>query len=98
MGFALYNRLTEVDVDGSLIPELAEGWEASTDASEWTFKIRNAEFHDGSKITAADVIASINHHRGEESKSAAKPIVTPIVDLVAVGDDAQRWGRGRRRV
>ena len=91
MGFALYNRLTEVDVDGSLIPELAEGWEASSDASEWTFKIRNAEFHDGSKITASDVIASINHHRGEDSQSAAKPIVTPIKDLAAVGDDAVKF-------
>ena len=91
MGFALYNRLTEVDVDGSLIPELAEGWEASADASEWTFKLRNAEFHDGSKITAADVIASINHHRGEDSKSAAKPIVTPITALDAVGDDAVKF-------
>ena len=91
LGFALYNRLTEVDTDGSLIPELAEGWEASSDASEWTFKIRNAEFHDGSKVTAADVIASLNHHRGEESQSAAKPIVTPIKEMEAVGTDAVKF-------
>ncbi|MGD1925272.1 MAG: ABC transporter substrate-binding protein [Paracoccaceae bacterium] len=91
LGFALYNRLTEVDTDGSLIPELAESWEASPDASEWTFKVRNAEFHDGSKVTAADVIASINHHRGEDSQSAAKPIVTPIKDLAAVGNDAVKF-------
>ena len=88
IGFGIYNRLTEVGTDGSLVPELAESWEASSDASEWTFKIRTAEFHDGSPVTAADVIASINHHRGEDSQSAAKPIVTPIKDLTAVGDDA----------
>lgn len=91
LGFALYNRLTEVDTDGSLIPELAEGWEASADASEWTFKIRDAEFHDGTKVTAADVIASMNHHRGEDSKSAAKPIVAPIIGMTAVGTDAVKF-------
>jgi len=85
------NYLTEVAADGSVRGELAEDWEASEDASEWTFKLRKATFHDGRPITAKDVIASINHHRGEESKSAAKPIVEPIKELVAVGDDAVKF-------
>ncbi len=84
----LHNYLTEVAPDGSLVGELAESWEASPDAKEWTFKIRSAEFHNGDKVTAADVIASINHHRGEDSKSAAKVLVEPIEDLTAKGDDA----------
>ncbi|MEO1491720.1 MAG: ABC transporter substrate-binding protein [Pseudomonadota bacterium] len=91
LGFALYNRLTEVDVDGSVIPELAEDWEASSDASEWTFKLRNAQFHDGSKVTAGDVLASLNHHRGEESQSAAKPIMEAVKDMTAIGDDAVKF-------
>ena len=90
-GFAVYNRLTEVDIDGSVIPELAEGWEASSDASEWTFKLRDAQFHDGSKVTAADVLASINHHRGEDSKSAAKPILEAITDVSADGENAVKF-------
>ena len=36
-------------------------------------------------LDAADVAASINHHRGEESKSAAKPIVDPITDIKVDG-------------
>ena len=91
LGFAIYNRMTEVDIDGSVIPELAESWEASPDASEWTFKIRKAQFHDGSPVTAADVMASLNHHRGEESQSAAKPIMAAVTDMVAVGDDAVKF-------
>ena len=91
LGFAIYNRLTEVDVDGSVIPELAEGWEASPDAKEWTFKIRDAEFHDGSKVTAKDVIASMNHHRGEDSQSAAKPIMAPVTEMTAVGENAIKF-------
>lgn len=91
LGFAIYNRLTEVDVDGSVIPELAESWEASADATEWTFKIRKAQFHDGSPVTPADVIASMNHHRGEDTQSAAKPIMEPVKDLAAMGEDAVKF-------
>lgn len=87
VGFSLYNYLTEVDTDGSLKGELAESWEASEDASTWTFNLRpGITFHDGRSLTAKDVIASINFHRGEASTSAAKPIVAPIVDLKADGD------------
>src|SRR5690606_13304446 len=87
-GFAIYNRLTEVAADGTVIPELAESWEATPDAAEWTFKIRQANFHDGSPVRAADVVASINHHRGEDSQSAAKPLVEAITGVEARGDDA----------
>ena len=86
--FAVHNYLTEVDVDGSLIGEAAESWEASEDAKTWRFKLRNAEFHNGNKLTSADVIASMNHHRGEDSTSAAKPILAAVTDLRADGDDA----------
>lgn len=87
LGFAIYNRLTEIDTDGQLIPELAESWEASSDAATWTFKLRQANFHDGSPVRAQDVVASIDHHRGEESKSAAKPLVDPVTNIEAKGDD-----------
>jgi peptide/nickel transport system substrate-binding protein len=87
MAFAIHGRLTEVAADGSLAPELAESWEASADASEWTFKIRQGvTFHDGAPLTTEDVIASINFHRGEGSTSAAGPIVAPIVDMTAKGN------------
>lgn len=91
LGFALYNRLTEVDIDGSVIPELAEGWEASPTADEWTFKLREARFHDGSKVTAKDVLASINFHRGEDSKSAAKTILESVTEMAADGDTVVKF-------
>ena len=82
------NNLTEIAPDGSLRAELAESWEASADASTWTFKLRRGvEFHNGKTVTAADVIASFNHHRGEDSKSAATGIVKPIADIKADGDN-----------
>lgn len=74
--------LTEVLADGSVGSSLAESWEASSDASTWTCKLRSGvTFHNGKEVTAEDVEASINHHRGEDSKSAAKPIVAPIKNI-----------------
>jgi peptide/nickel transport system substrate-binding protein len=87
VGSIIYNRLTEVDAGGSLIPELAESWEAAEGADVWTFKIRKANFHDGTPVTAKDVVASLDHHRGEQSKSAAKPLVEPVTEIKAEGED-----------
>ena len=72
--------------DGSLVGQLAESWEASADVATWTFKLRKGvTYHNGREVSAEDVIASINHHLGEDSKSAAKPIVSPITDMKADG-------------
>ena len=78
--------LTEVAGDGSLVGQLAESWDASADAKTWTFKLRKGvTYHNGREVTAEDVVASIDHHRGEDSKSAAKPIVAPIMEMKADG-------------
>lgn len=84
----LRNNLTEIGSDGQLTGELAESWEAAPDAATWTFKLRQGvEFHNGKTLEAADVVASINHHRGEDTDSAAKGIVSPITDVKADGKD-----------
>jgi peptide/nickel transport system substrate-binding protein len=82
----LRNNLTEIGSDNELTSELAESWEATPDAKQWTFKIRKGvEFHNGKTLDATDVVDSINHHRGE-SDSAAKGIVSAITDVKADGD------------
>ena len=86
-GHSLHGYLTEVDNEGQLKGELAESWESSPDARIWTFKLRQGvEFHNGKTFTAEDVVASLNHHRGADSKSAAKSILSPIVDIKADGN------------
>ncbi len=80
--------LTEVEPDGKVIGDAAESFEASEDAKRWVFRLRKgAEFHDGKSVSAEDVVASINHHRGAESKSAAKSLLKPVVDVKADGKD-----------
>ncbi len=86
VGGANCNYLTEVDNTGAAVPELAESFEASPDAKVWTIRLRQGvEFHNGKTMEAADVIASFNHHRGKDSKSAAKGVVDPIEDIKADG-------------
>ncbi|WP_317232545.1 ABC transporter substrate-binding protein [Clavibacter capsici] len=59
---ALYNRLVKLDEKGETIPDLAEEWSASADGTTWTFRLRrDVRFHDGTRFTAADAIASIQH-------------------------------------
>jgi peptide/nickel transport system substrate-binding protein len=78
----LRNNLVEVDHKGNPIPELAESWDSSPKANKWTFKLRKGvEFHNGKTLDAEDVAYSINHHRGKDSKSAAKSLVAPIKDI-----------------
>jgi len=79
--------LTMINGDGSLGPDLATDWEANDAASEWTFSINpNASFHSGRAVTANDVVASLNHHRGDASTSAAKALLSDVVDIKADGD------------
>jgi len=86
-GYGSNNHLTEILPNGDLGPELAESWE-SPDARVWTFKLRkDVEFHNGKTMEASDVIASLNHHRGEDTKSGAKGIVTPIKEMKADGNN-----------
>ena len=88
LSHGVHGRLTEVAPDGSLIPELAESWEASADASEWRFKIRQGvQFHSGKELDVQDIINSINHHRGANSTSAVGTLVADVTDLTAEGKD-----------
>ncbi|MEQ9490012.1 MAG: ABC transporter substrate-binding protein [Alphaproteobacteria bacterium] len=77
------NGLIEVGGNGELIPELAESWEpTSNDATGFRLRLRKGvEFHNGKTLTPADVIASINHHRSEVSKSFLKSLFADITDL-----------------
>jgi peptide/nickel transport system substrate-binding protein len=90
VGFpAVYNTLVEIDTDGSALPELAEGWETSSDAKVWTFKLRKGiTFHNGKDLVAEDIVASINHHRGESSTSIVKSLLSSITSVRAHGNDS----------
>ncbi|MCP4470213.1 MAG: ABC transporter substrate-binding protein [Gammaproteobacteria bacterium] len=81
--------LTEITAENGLGPDMADSWSATPDAKVWTFELnKNATFHNGRKFTSKDAIASLNHHRGEESTSAAAALLSSVVDIKAKGDHA----------
>lgn len=55
-----FETLTQVDAQGHLRPLLAGSWESDSAHRFWQFRLRLAKFHDGSPLTAADVIASLS--------------------------------------
>ena len=81
-----YNSLVQLSDDIVPQPELAESFEASADASEWTFKLRkDVTFHDGSKLSADDVLYSMNRHLGKDSTSVAKGLVSTVKEWKKMG-------------
>ena len=80
--FTILGHLTEVAPDGQLVPQVAESIEPNARADEWTFTLRKGiEFHNGKTLDADDVIASIEPHRAEDTKSVAKSAVKPIDEM-----------------
>jgi peptide/nickel transport system substrate-binding protein len=69
-----------VDENQQLTPWLAESWSPNSDASVWTFKIRQGvKFNDGTPMTADDVAASINRLSDPANKSNALSAFTGVL-------------------
>ncbi|MEM7194075.1 MAG: ABC transporter substrate-binding protein [Pseudomonadota bacterium] len=85
-GRATYNSLIQHSNDLVPQPELAETFEPNANASEWTFKIRKGvSFHDGSPLTADDVVYSMKRHQGDDSKSVIKSVLASVGEWKKVG-------------
>ncbi len=66
----IYDQVIRVGPDGlSLEPGLAESWEVSDDGLTYTFNIREANFHDGTPVTANDVAFCLNRTAFDEASS-----------------------------
>jgi len=78
---ALYNRLVKLDEAGQTVPDLAEDWTANADGTEWTFRLRTGvRFHDGTRFTAADAIASIAHILDPDTGSPQGGVLGDVMD------------------
>ena len=59
-GFMVYDTLFAQGQDGTVKPQLVESYEVSPDNLAYKFILRDGlKFHDGSKVTAEDVVASL---------------------------------------
>ena len=81
----IYESLTAIAKDLSVVPGLAESWEISEDGLTYTFKLRSGvKFHDGSDFDAEDVAASIRRVQAEAIASPLASRVTPITGIEVV--------------
>lgn len=86
-----YDRLTWVDEDLNVVPQLATKWEAvEKDQTVWEVDIREGvKFHDGRALTADDVVASYKMHKDKKlGTSFSKKL---LKDIEKVGPNKVRF-------
>jgi len=75
--------------DNSIVPVLAESFEAFDGGRKWVFKLRKGvTFHNGNVMTSDDVVKTLQRHSGKGSTSGALGIVASIEDVAADGPHA----------
>ena len=61
IGYALYRGLFGFDNDGKVVNALCDSYEMAKDGLTYTFKLKNATFHNGDPVTAEDVKYTFEH-------------------------------------
>ena len=80
MAANLYDTLVRADLNFNLTPALATAWSATPDAKTWTFKLRDGvTFHNGKKLTSADVAYSVKRILNAKLASPALSNVSPFL-------------------
>ncbi len=74
LSMLIYSGLIKYNSSGELIPDLAEGYEISEDGKNYIFHLRrNIKWHDDFKLTADDVIFTVELIKNPEYKSPLYP-------------------------
>jgi len=81
----IYRGLTSYAPDGSLRGELAESWDR-VGATGWEFRLRDARFQNGEKVTSADVKWTIEQIASERSTAYFRAEMQRV-DRVETPDD-----------
>jgi peptide/nickel transport system substrate-binding protein len=81
----IFEPLLAFNADGSLSPLLADSWEISDDGLTYVFDLHDGVlFSDGTPLTAADVVFSLERHIEVEGPL---PIDASVASIVATDDD-----------
>jgi len=69
----VYSGLMRANPNGELIPDLAENYDISEDGTTYTFTLRpNLTFHDGTPLTSADILFTIQRAQNPDVKSTRR--------------------------
>ncbi len=85
LSYLTYSGLMRIDEKGTLTPDLAESYTVSNDGTVYTFILKdNIRFHDGSKLTSADVMFTIETAKDPNINSPVAPnwqgVAVKVVD------------------
>ena len=84
---AVYDYLVDVDASNQIAPRLATSWQINQDGLTYTFQLtENAFFHDGSALTAEDVVYTFNRLRAPDSGFATVDLYANVVSVEATGE------------
>lgn len=84
--FNVWETLVELELDGTPVPGLAESWEVSDDGLTVTVNLPSGvKFHDGTDMTSADVVYSLNKNK-ESGVSRASVALVPVTNIEAPDD------------
>ena len=87
----IFQGLTRFGPDGSILPSLAREWEISEDGLTYTFHLaQGVTFHDGTPMTAADVVFTLDRARAEGSTNAQPQLFAAIDSVEALNDHTVR--------
>src|SRR5215469_12301846 len=76
----MYTGLVQVDDKFQIHPQLAASWQQSTDGMTWTFHLKpHLKFSDGTPLTSANVIYSIDRALQPATKSTVAPIYLDLI-------------------
>lgn len=85
---SVYDTLVYQDLDGSLVPGLAESWEVSPDGLVYTFHLRrDVVFHDGTPFNAQAVKFNLDRISSPETLSRKAADMLGPYDRTEVVDD-----------
>ncbi len=85
--YNIFEGLVKSDEDGNFVPALAESYEISDDATLFTFHLRQGvKFHNGSDMTAEDVVYTLDRCRGADTGVALLAAYAQIESVTATDD------------
>jgi len=84
----IFDTLVAFDEDLNLIPHIATDWYVSEDNLSWTFELREGvKFHDGTELTAEDVLFSFNRILNMTAADTQKRSKIEMIESIEALDD-----------
>ena len=80
--FNVFEGLMKPDIEGNMVPAVAEAYTVNDAADEYTFTLRSGiKFHNGNEVTVDDVVYSLSRAAGLDS---GEPLVADVAGIAAV--------------